>query len=91
MTPLNDVDMAVRPAADPDPASDAETRDRTESVAALLTELPERQQELIRLKFQNNLSYKEISGITKLSVSNVGYLLHTSIQALRQRLQELEA
>lgn len=89
--PLNDVDMAVRPAAGLDPAGRAEHEDRAKAVASLLAELPDRQQEILRLKFQNDLSYKEISSITKLSVSNVGYLIHTSIQTLRQRLRELEA
>ena len=91
MEPLSDTDLAVRPASDPDPAAHSEHRDRVQTVTELLTELPERQQELIRLKFQENLSYKEISAITTLSVTNVGFLLHTGIQALRRRLRELEA
>ena len=41
----------------------------------------------MRLKFQNGLSYKEISRVTELSVSNVGYLIHTAIQKLRQQLE----
>jgi RNA polymerase sigma-70 factor (ECF subfamily) len=48
--------------------------------------LPANQQEVVRLKFQNSLSYKEISAITGLSVTNVGYLLHTAIQTLRGKL-----
>lgn len=91
MEPLSDTDLAVRPAADPDPASHSERRDRLQAVAHLLAELPERQQELLRLKFQEDLSYKQISSITALSVSNVGFLLHTGIQTLRRRLRELEA
>ncbi len=91
MEPLTDADMATRPAADPDPASRTETRDRLQALARLVEELPPRQQELIRLKFQENLSYKEISAITALSVSNVGFLLHTGIQTLRRRIRELEA
>jgi len=91
MEPLSDTDLAVRPAADPDPADCSERHDRLQAVAHLLAELPERQQELIRLKFQEDLSYKEISAITALSVSNVGFLLHTGIQTLRRRLRELEA
>lgn len=91
MEPLTDLDLGTRPAADPDPAHRSELRDRLQAVAHLLAELPERQQELIRLKFQEDLSYKEISAITALSVSNVGFLLHTSIQTLRRRMRELEA
>ncbi|MEN8713450.1 MAG: sigma factor-like helix-turn-helix DNA-binding protein [Verrucomicrobiales bacterium] len=37
----------------------------------------------MRLKFQGDLSYKEISEVTGLSVSNVGFLIHTGIKRLR--------
>ena len=40
-------------------------------------------QEVVRLKFQNGMSYKEIADVTALSVSNVGFLLHTAINRLR--------
>lgn len=48
--------------------------------------LPDNQQEVIRLKFQEELSYSEISDVTGLSASNVGYLLHTGIKNLRERM-----
>lgn len=48
--------------------------------------LPENQQEVIRLKFQEGLSYREISDVTGLSVSNIGYLMHTGIKCLRERM-----
>jgi RNA polymerase sigma factor (sigma-70 family) len=47
-----------------------------------LKNLDECSQEIIRLKFTENLSYKEISERTGLSVSNVGYLLHHSLKSL---------
>jgi RNA polymerase sigma-70 factor (ECF subfamily) len=50
----------------------------------LIDRLPHNQQEVIRLKFQNGFSYKEISRITQLSVSNVGFLIHTAIKALQR-------
>ena len=48
--------------------------------------LTENQREVVRLKFQNGLSYKEIAAVTQLSSSNVGYLIHTAIHRLRQEL-----
>jgi DNA-directed RNA polymerase specialized sigma24 family protein len=48
--------------------------------------LPPSQREVIRLKFQNGFSYKEISRISGHSVSNVGYLIHAGIKALRGEL-----
>jgi RNA polymerase sigma-70 factor (ECF subfamily) len=53
---------------------------------AFLGDLPANQQEAIRLKFQHELSYKQIAEVTQLSVSNVGFLIHTGLKTLRQRL-----
>ena len=50
----------------------------------MLARLPENQQEVIRLKFQQGLSYKEISSVTGLSVTNVGFLIHTGLKRLRE-------
>ena len=61
--------------------------DSGSKVMRLLDRLPENQQEVIRLKFQNDLSYREISEITGLSVSNVGFLLHVGIKRLREIMQ----
>ena len=51
----------------------------------ILGTLPPRQQEVLQLKFQNDLSYQQISEITELSVSNVGVLIHNALKTLRQR------
>jgi RNA polymerase sigma-70 factor (ECF subfamily) len=64
-------------------------RDETASqLLQLLDKLPPNQQEVVRLKFQNGLSYREIASVTQLSVSNVGVLIHTAIQTLRRELRE---
>ena len=67
----------------PDPSRAMEDRERHAEVMGLLEKLPENQREVIRLKFQGDLSYKEISDVTGLSVSNVGFLIHTGIKRLR--------
>ena len=70
-------------AADPRPGR---TLERAETHAALLEmigHLPPNQQEVVRLKFQNGFSYKEIARITELSVTNVGFLIHTAVARLR--------
>jgi RNA polymerase sigma-70 factor (ECF subfamily) len=51
----------------------------------MVDSLPENQREVIRLKFQNGLSYQEIGQITRLSVNHVGVLLHTAVKNLRQK------
>lgn len=73
---------------------DAESAiDRHESgheVLRLVGNLPDNQQEVIRLRFQGGLSYKDIAAVTGLSVGNVGFLLHTAIATLRGRLKAEE-
>jgi len=70
----------------PDPSVMAERRERHDEVMRFVDRLPENQREVIRLKFQGDLSYKEISEITDLSVSNVGFLIHTGIKRLRMMM-----
>lgn len=63
--------------------------ERQESVSQVLKELatlPVNQQEVIRLKFQHGLSYREISDVTKLTVTNVGFLIHVGLKKIRERL-----
>jgi RNA polymerase sigma factor (sigma-70 family) len=54
----------------------------------LMDELSPNQREVIRLKFQNDLSYKEIADITGLSATNVGFLLHVGLKKLRDILRD---
>jgi RNA polymerase sigma-70 factor (ECF subfamily) len=67
------------------PEETAETADTAEQVAGWLLRLPANQQEVIRLKFQNGLKYKQIAEITGLTVTNVGFLIHKGIAALREK------
>jgi len=78
----------TRPSDAPDPAACLEQSDTAHSLFRLLDQLTPNQREVIRLKFQNDLSYKEIAEITQLSVTNVGFLIHTGLKKLRALLQE---
>lgn len=71
------------PAAQPGPGDAVEARDTAAQAAELINRLPPRQQEVIRLKFQGGFSYKEISRITGLTVTNVGFIIHTAVRTLR--------
>jgi RNA polymerase sigma-70 factor (ECF subfamily) len=68
------------------PAARLEAQETSARLLDLLATLPANQQEVVRLKFQSGLSYKEIAAVTELSVSNVGYLIHVALQALRKGL-----
>lgn len=71
-------------AHEPRPGRVLEAQETQETLLRMIDRLPPNQQEVIRLKFQNGFSYKEISRITALSVSNVGFLIHTAVARLRR-------
>lgn len=80
---------ALSEAAEPcvatrDPAATAETNDTAAAVVARLAHLPPNQQEAIRLKFQEQFSYREIAQVMGISETYVGVLLHHAISTLRQ-------
>ncbi|MFT7583396.1 MAG: RNA polymerase sigma factor (sigma-70 family) [Myxococcota bacterium] len=69
------------------PYTHADQKERTGLALQAIGHLPERQQELVRLKFQGGLSYREIADVTGLSVSNVGYVLHVALKSVREQLR----
>ncbi len=80
-------EMAIE-AQDPQPLPD-EAIARWEGIGLVrlsLANLDDRSRELIRLKFNENLSYKEIGARTKLGEGHVGYLLHHAIKAMADEL-----
>jgi RNA polymerase sigma factor (sigma-70 family) len=79
--------IVIRDVAD-DPSRAAERADEHSNVIKFLDRLPQNQREVIRLKFEGDMSYKEISQITQLSVSNVGFLIHAGIKRLRGLLSD---
>src|SRR5262249_26699506 len=48
--------------------------------------LDKRSREVLRLKFTENLSYKEISARTGLKIGHVGYLLHHALKTMAEEL-----
>jgi RNA polymerase sigma factor (sigma-70 family) len=70
-------------APDPRPGRELEHAETQAAILRMIDHLPPNQQEVVRLKFQHGFSYKEISRITTLSVSNVGFLIHTAVARLR--------
>lgn len=90
MKTLTAVDAGETLSTEPSQAAQIEQRETLSRVLRLMDTLPVNQQEVVRLKFQSDLSYRDIATITGLSVTNVGYLLHTAIQKLRERMQEDE-
>jgi len=74
--------------ADPAPLPDEQII-RMEGIGQVrlsLETLDERSRELIRLKFNDELSYRDISARTGISVSNVGYILHHALKTIGDEL-----
>lgn len=90
MSPLSEVDLETREAAGAPPDTALETADAAARVMALLADLPPNQREVVRLKFQGQMSYEEIAAVTSLTPTNVGFLLHTAIKTLRRRFAALD-
>ena len=88
MTYLDQELLETRTAETPPPNEQLEQKEASSFLLRILGTLPPRQQEIIQLKFQNDLSYQEISEITQLSIGNVGVTLHNALKTLRQRYAE---
>ena len=74
--------------ADPQPLPDEQIA-RWEGIGLVrlsLESLDDRSRELVRLKFNEELSYKEISARTGLTIGHVGYLLHHALKAIADEL-----
>jgi RNA polymerase sigma-70 factor (ECF subfamily) len=55
-----------------------------QKLAALVARLTARQRELLKLKFEADLTYKEMAEVMKMSISNIGVQLHETIRTLRK-------
>ena len=74
--------------ADPDPLPDEQII-RWEGIGLVrlsLGALDERSREVVRLKFDEDLSYKQISERTGLTTGHVGYLLHHALKTIAAEL-----
>ena len=87
MSAATDLDLHTLPGGSGPPELLAR-RETTSRLISLLDALTANQQEVIRLKFQNDLSYREIAEITGLTVSYVGVLLHTGLKRLRELMKD---
>ena len=86
MTTLTETEFVESETRDESPMLVAEQKDSVAQVLQFLGRLPDNQQEVIRLKFQNGLSYREIGQVTGLSISNVGFLIHRGLKTIREQL-----
>lgn len=71
-----------------DPRKTLERQETQNRLIDTINQLPPRHREVVRLKFQQQLSYDEIAQITGESKPMVGWLLHEAIQKLKKEYSE---
>ena len=89
MTYVDEEVIEARESEQPMPFDQLEQKEATGFLLRIVGTLPPRQQEVIQLKFQNDLSYQQIAEIMQTTANNVGVLLHTALRALRQRYAQV--
>ena len=91
MSHLDDLDyVSIQNNPADDHPKQQRKREAITSLFELVDTLPAKQRELVLLKFQQDFSYQEISDVTGLSVSNVGFILHQAVCSLKQSWEALE-
>jgi RNA polymerase sigma-70 factor (ECF subfamily) len=79
------------PSQESDPSRDSESQEEKQGILQALRSLNDKEQEVVRLKFLHDLSYKEIADLTGLKTGNVGFILHSSLKKMRLILKEQAA
>jgi RNA polymerase sigma-70 factor (ECF subfamily) len=72
------------------PLQEMARRETVERLMEHVKALPKNKQEVVRLRFHGNHSYREISQITGLSEGNVGFILNAAMHQLRENLERDE-
>ncbi|MGJ8643821.1 MAG: RNA polymerase sigma factor [Luteolibacter sp.] len=82
--PLDDLQWKKVAGTEVAPDEAAEQEDKMEGLMRMMDRLPKNQRDVILLKFQQGLSYKEIAEVTGLGQGNIGFLIHTGLKRLRE-------
>jgi RNA polymerase sigma factor (sigma-70 family) len=85
LTFVDDSLLETRDTESPMPFDRIELDEASGFLLRIVATLPPRQQEVLQLKFQNDLSYQQIAEIIQTNANNVGVLIHTALKTLRQK------
>jgi RNA polymerase sigma factor (sigma-70 family) len=85
LTFLEDSMLETSDTGSPMPFDRIERDEASGFLMRIVATLPARQQEVLQLKFQNDLSYQQIAEIIQTNANNVGVLIHTALKTLRQK------
>lgn len=86
MRPMIQEEAERQPNLAPPPNAVAEVNERHALILDTLEDLPQNQQEAFRLKFQQNLTYREIGQVMGVSLGTVNTLITSALFTLRTRL-----
>jgi RNA polymerase sigma-70 factor (ECF subfamily) len=88
---LNEGDNYSPPSVDEEESPEASLvqQEAIGAVRQFMEELDEPDRELVKLKYFEDLKYREISTQTGLNIGNVGYRLHHILKELAARLRKL--
>ncbi len=84
--PLDEVRWQKVAGTESAPDEQAEQDEALAEVMRQMDRLSKNQKEVILLKFQQGMSYEEISEVTGLTSGNIGFLIHTGIKRLREMM-----
>jgi RNA polymerase sigma-70 factor (ECF subfamily) len=84
LTPIEEDDLPQSP--DSGPATKLELKESMSRVGDAVAALSERYREALLLKIDAGLTYKEIAAVMGITVGHVGFILHTAIAEIRERL-----
>ena len=77
------------PVADDDPHEVLEARERADAIRAAVDKLPRMQREVVRLRLDADLPFKEIARILDTTEASAKVSFHHAVRTLRQRLADL--
>ena len=86
MKTLIETQRAETPGAAPSPDEPVERRETASAVRRAIGRLPKNQQEVLRLRYSEGLTSREIGRICGLPPGQVRYLVHLAIGTLRREL-----
>ncbi len=77
-----------RDSQESDPAERCAQQDQIVRLRTMMNSLSDRQQQVLRLRLHQGMSYQQISDATGISVSSVGFQIHEALITLRSLLRE---
>lgn len=84
--PLADASAVVADVLSPEAAF--EQREHFARLARHIGQLPEREQEILALKYGAGMGQQEIAALTGLTASHVGVIVHRAVKQLRVRMED---